>query len=422
MRISTQQIFNNGVSNMQKAQTALAKTQEQVSTGKNLNRPSDDPVAAAQILKYRRELAATGTYQENITVSQRRLELEELTLQQVNDAGDRLKELAIRSNNGTMSNENRKGIAAEAKLIQQFVLGLMNTKDAQGEYLFSGAKGGTIPFVADDNGDFKYNGDSEVRFVQTGPSAMVQSTDSGRAVFQVVAGDARVDLLNTTATAPADFTVSVNAADKLGDTPEFDTFLKGNGKQDLFLTVDAANKTYSLVDSAGVELSNGSVPAAILPASTSVVDISPPGLSMDLGVDIATPGLTDISTTIRPEQPKHSILTTAQDLINALQKPITDQDSREASGAALAKVMDELGSAQDGLRLAVTQIGGRVGTLQNQETVNLDFDIFTQVALSSLEDLDYAEALSKFAFQEVALQAAQQTFSRVNNLSLFNYL
>ena len=83
MRISSLQIFNTGVSNMQKGQTALAKTQEQISTGKNLNRPSDDPVAAAQILKYRRELAATETYQENITVSQRRLELEELTLQAI---------------------------------------------------------------------------------------------------------------------------------------------------------------------------------------------------------------------------------------------------------------------------------------------------------------------------------------------------
>ncbi|MEH6825209.1 MAG: flagellar hook-associated protein FlgL, partial [Motiliproteus sp.] len=268
MRISTQQIFNNGVSNMQKAQTALARTQEQVSTGKNLNRPSDDPVAAAQILKYRRELAATGTFQENITVSQRRLELEELTLQQVNDAGDRLKELAIRGNNSTMTNENRKGIAAEAKQIQQFVLGLMNTKDAQGEYLFSGARGDTEPFVSDSNGNFSYKGDSEVRFIQTGPSAMIQSTDSGRSVFQTVPGDMAVTLLNSSTVpttgqlpdVPAGFKVSVEPATLPETTSDFETWVKTHGKQDLTLTVTggvgALPHTYTLT---GMDTKTGAV-------------------------------------------------------------------------------------------------------------------------------------------------------------------
>lgn len=419
MRISSLQIFNTGVSNMQKGQTALAKTQEQISTGKNLNRPSDDPVAAAQILKYRRELAATETYQENITVSQRRLELEELTLQQINNAGDRLKELAIQGNNSTLNNQNRAGIANEAQQIQQFVLGLMNTKDAQGEHLFAGAKGDTQPFVADGQDGFSYAGDTEVRFIQTGPSALIQSTDAGRDIFQVVSGDAQVDLLSTTA--PAGFSISVNPASTLGETPEFDTFLEANGKQDLFLTVNAAADTYSLQDSAGVMLSTGSVPAAIAPASTSVVEISPPGLRMDLGVNITALG-TDISTTIRPVKPQHTLLTTAQTLIDALKTPITDQASREESGAKLARVIDEIGTSQDSLRQAVTQLGGRLVTLENQSSVNQDYDIFTQTALSNLEDLDYASAIAKFSFQEVALQAAQQTFARVNNLSLFNYL
>ena len=128
------------------------------------------------------------------------------------------------------------------------------------------------------------------------------------------------------------------------------------------------------------------------------------------------------AVTLRPEVPQRSILTTAQDLIEALKTPITDQASREESGAKLARVMDEIGISQDSLRQAVTQLGGRLVTLENQSSVNQDYDIFTQTALLNLEDLDYASAIAKFSFQEVALQAAQQTFARVNNLSLFNYL
>ncbi|MEH6470254.1 MAG: flagellar hook-associated protein FlgL [Halopseudomonas sp.] len=435
MRVSSLQIFNNGVRNMQTGQTNLARSQEQISTGKNLNRPSDDPVAAAQILKFKRELVANETFSENISVSQRRLELEELTLQQIKDAGDRLSELAIRGSNGTMNDQNRAGIAAEVEQVQQFILGLMNTKDSQGEYLFAGAKGHTEPFVANAQGGFDYLGDDEARLIQTGSSSYVQSTDSGRDIFQVVPSDVEVDLLNSVLTplippvvaAPVGFGVSVIAATEVGGTSEFEQYVSANGKQDLSLTVTAAvgatPASYLLADSDGNTLSSGAVPLPVAPAMTSVVDMSPPGLSFDLGDSIAN--LIDgdvVTTTIRPEQPRHSLLTVAQDLITALKTPITDQTSRELLAADMAKAIDEIGAALDGVLETQTQLGGRLVTLQNQESINADLSIFTQAALSNLEDLDYAAAIAKFSFQEVALQAAQQTFSRVNQMSLFNFL
>lgn len=425
MRISSLQIFNSGINNIQNGQTQLAKLQEQISTGKNLNRPSDDPVAAAQILKFRRELAANDTYKENADVSKRRLELEEITIQQVKDAGDRLKELAIRGSNSTMNDQDRAAIATEAEQVQQFILGLMNTKDAQGEYLFAGAKGQTEPFVDDGQGNFSYQGDNEVRLIQTGPSAYLQSTDSGRAVFQTVPGDVEIELLNTSAAIgplPGGFAIDIVAPD-VGESSEFQQYVEANGKQDITLSLDLENGQYDLLDPNGTSIQGGAtaIPAPVAPALTSVIEFN--GLEIDTGVDgtVAVVG-ESITTTIRPSQPHHSILTTAEKLITALQTPITDTASREAMMAGIAEAMTEIDEAQVGHRSAQTELGGRMVSLESQVAVNADFAIFTESALSVLEDLDYAAAIAKFSFQEVALQAAQQTFTRVNQLSLFNYL
>ncbi|MFT5720196.1 MAG: flagellar hook-associated protein 3 FlgL [Motiliproteus sp.] len=431
MRISTQQIYNSGVSNMQTGQTALAKTQEQISTGKNLNRPSDDPVAAAQILKLRREISAGETYADNIAVSQRRLEQEETVVAQVKDASDRIKELAIQGSNGTLTDQNRIGIADEIEQVQQFMLGLMNTTDVQGEYLFGGARGGIAPFDLD---DFSYAGDNEVRFIQTGPAAQVQSTDTGRAVFQVVPGKVEMQLLNK----PAGVEVSIQPSTVAGGVTDFQTYVEDNGKQDLTLVITGAvaadtvdpttypyqPATYTLTSAAG-----GSWTGAIDPLNTGAgleVDLAELGLDLQLSPP-ATPvafGTTpeSTSTAIRPEQSKHSILTSAQTLIDALRTPLTSADSRSEVTAAMNEAMDEIMVAQDRMIQTQAQLGGRMVTLENQDAVNEDFKIQTEAALSGLEDLDYAEAISRFSFQEVALQAAQQTFSRVNQLSLFNYL
>ena len=63
-----------------------------------------------------------------------------------------------------------------------------------------------------------------------------------------------------------------------------------------------------------------------------------------------------------------------------------------------------------------------MNALDNQEGNNADFVLDMKTVLSATEDLDYAEAISKFNLQTVSLQAAQQAFTQVKKLSLFNYL
>ena len=67
-------------------------------------------------------------------------------------------------------------------------------------------------------------------------------------------------------------------------------------------------------------------------------------------------------------------------------------------------------------------MGSRLNIVESQRSINEDFDFQLEVALSETRDLDYAEAISRFNAQLVSLQAAQQSYARVQDLSLFNYL
>lgn len=417
MRVSSLQIYQNGVRNLQTGQTNIAKLQNQISTGKKLISPADDPVAAAQILKLQRELTATQTYNENITVSERRLSLEEQTLQQIQDAANRVRELAIQANNGALTDVDRKGIAGEVREMQTFIQGLMNTRDAQGEYLFAGARGKTQPFSNDGNGVYNYNGDDETRLIQIGPEVFTQSTDSGQEIFQTI----QVAAANAQAPVPAGYSVSVS------DQEVFRNYINSNGRSDLTLEVVAgANPgdpaTYTVLDSDGnpVQGTSGSNLAGTVPDGLAPVTLDLTleiGLSFDVTPPAGGSGTTD-ELDFSPDVPRRNILTSIEDLIVALEAGGTAQDVDQAVSTAL----DEIDQAQSGIISAQTQMGGRLSSLENQRTINEDFEIFTKSALSNLEDLDYAEAISAFSFQEVALQAAQQTFARVNSLSLFNYL
>jgi len=87
-----------------------------------------------------------------------------------------------------------------------------------------------------------------------------------------------------------------------------------------------------------------------------------------------------------------------------------------------ADVLDDLDGALNKLISAKSDTGGRMKILENQTSQHEDFILNMQTVLSDIQDLDYAEAISRFETQLLSLQAAQQSFSKVQGLSLFNYL
>ncbi len=413
MRISTQQFFNRATSEMQAQQTQLAETQQRIATGKQHLRPSDDPIATARIIKLKEEIGRHEKFEDNLNSAERRLVLEESALDQVNTTSDRLKELAILAGNVALNDSNRRVMADEVDGLVEQLAGLMNTKDAQGEYLFAGAKGRTMPFQRDAAGTYAYHGDEGQRKIQIGPELQIATGDSGRQIFEVVPGDTEVTLLG------AD-TALISAPTFADDDAEtFEAFSEKHGDVTLTVADDGAGGwTFALLNGAGspVEDEAGTAIAGMItPASPIEVG----GLSFSFNAASLADGA---RVTLRAEQPRHSLLETAQTFSRMLREPVNNEQSRTRMQEGVADMLSDLALSKEGTLSAMTGLGARMNTLTVSRDVGAETKLQTQTALSVIEDLDYATAISDFSLQELALEAARQTFARINSMTLFDHL
>ncbi|MBA4500912.1 flagellar hook-associated protein FlgL [Marinobacterium marinum] len=415
MRIATSQVFLNNINSLSEANSALFKTQQQIATGKKVLQPSDDPLAAAQIIKLKKEVARNDQFQGNIEVSNRRLALEEITLNQLFNEGVRLKELTIQAGDGILSQANQASLATEVDEILQQMLGLVNTKDVQGEYLFSGFKGETRSYEYDElTQRYAYQGDSGQRYIQIGPDTKVASTDAGTRLFEQVPGVVMPSMAANTAVRDIhvrDFK-ALEQADAAGTSP-YSMTLTDTGE-------------FSVQDSLGnpVPVFTGEDPTEGSPSMTvaSGDRVRFGGVEVVIG-DLPAAGAPADVVTVETETQRDNILNVALELRNGLQNvDYTTDEGKAVLDQLLGKTLTALEGVQDTNIRARGSIGARMNALEQQEMVNEDYQLFTKGALSSFEDLEYNEALSQFALQQATLQAAYSSFSQISGLSLFNYI
>lgn len=309
MRISTSWAQQTSVNSLLDQQAKLNQTQMQLSTGQKILTPSDDPAAAVRIIDFNQSIKQTEQYQSNIDTARQRLSMEEGTLQSATDILQRVNELTVQGLNATNSPSDRIAIAVELEGLNEQLVGLANTRNANGEYLFSGFKSTTQPFSKDSSnvGAYAYAGDTNSRLIQI---------DSDR---QITDGDPGVNVFGTP---------------------------------------------------------TGSPPATV-PASGSITNV-----------------------------------------FEAIDKLASDLRANTPDSASL----DDISRSMDNILAAQASVGTRLNALDRQEAINEDFLLNVKTVLSATQDLDYAEAISRFNMQTVSLQAAQQAFTQVKKLSLFNYL
>ncbi|MEW5967802.1 MAG: flagellar hook-associated protein FlgL [Pseudomonadota bacterium] len=209
MRISTQQLYEGGAARINESQSALYKTQQQVATGRRLLAPSDDPVAAARALEVRQSQAINSQHASNRVQAKNVLGMVEGTLAGVTDLLVQVKTAVITAGNPLNSDTERGLIAVELKGRFEAILGLANTRDTQGNYMFSGFESDTPAFAESVTGA-TYQGDAGQRLVQVDANRKMAINSTGQAVFQgggVDVFDAIKDLiavLETPVATPAD--------------------------------------------------------------------------------------------------------------------------------------------------------------------------------------------------------------------------
>jgi flagellar hook-associated protein 3 FlgL len=190
MRISTSWAQHASVNSLLDQQSRLQQTQMQLSTGKKILTPSDDPAAAARILDFNQSIKQTEQYQNNINAAKQRLALEDGVLQNAVDVLNRVNELGVQGLNATNSPSDRTAIAEEMEGLNQQLIGFANTRNANGEYLFSGFKSATPPFSKDplNAGAYVYAGDANPRLIQIDSDRQIADGDPGTNIFGIPTG------------------------------------------------------------------------------------------------------------------------------------------------------------------------------------------------------------------------------------------
>lgn len=307
MRISTTMQFNSGTRNILNQQYELQRTQNQLSTGRRMLAPSDDPIAALNALQVEQAKGVNTQFMANQETARAALSALESTLGSLGEQMTAIRTALLAAGNGTYDASQRGMIAQELSQRLNTLVDMANTQDANGNYVFSGfqAKQRPIEFDSGSN-QYMYRGDQGQISLQVAPSISMVIQENGEDLFM-----------------------------RLRDT-------QGN---------------------------------------------------------------------LNPS----NVFQSVRDAMDALNSPTF-------SAASLSTHLGNVDAAIDNLLLARTSAGARLNSLDSLKANSEDLDFLHSSRLSDLQDIDYAEAISRFTRYQTQLEATQISFKQVTQLSLFNLI
>ncbi|MFP4647720.1 MAG: flagellar hook-associated protein FlgL [Halorhodospira sp.] len=422
MRVSTSHMQNTAVQNMSGQQNEINDTQTQLASGQRVLRPSDDPTSSARTLDLERATQSVERFNRNGELAKTRLSMSESTLEQVGNALQRIRELTLQAANGSQDADTRSYIASEVQERYEQLVELGNSRDGNGEYLFSGSRTRTQPFSLEADGHVSYHGDQSSREVRIAPGRQVGVDHSGFEAFMKIPegngqyqayadpenrGSGIVSLVDGGARAPAAEAYRIRfAEDREGDL-----------RYAVQRSDDPADaSSWSWVD--GVDGGPPPVEEAPRLEEGGVVKV-------DEGVRVqinGTPepgggGFEDGDSFRVTESQPRSVFATVNDLLGAL-----EQGEGSEFQNTVDRVLGDLDGAMENIFQVRSEIGARLSAIDSEQASNEAAILDLEKAVSNEKDLDYAEATGRFNQQLTGLQAAQSTFGRVQDLSLFNYL
>ena len=305
MKISTSQLFDNSVNQMNRQQSKIAEMQAKLASGKQIVKPSDDSEKSAVIQRLQTAIDRQSVYERSLDTAENRLASEESALMSSERILQRIRQLAVQGNTDTLSVDDKEILANEIASLREELLSLANTQDANGNYVFAGSNVQAKAFDVNADGDIIYQGDKTQTSVDISDQRRLVLNRAGDEVFASV--DRVVD----------------------GDTQDISFF--------------------------------------------KVID------------DFAQALATD------------------------------DED-------ALNLGLEEISSITEGMGASIADLGSRISTVSNQREILEDTNLRYQDLLSNAQDLDYATAVTKLSAELLSLEAAQASFAKISQLSLFNYI
>lgn len=401
MRMSSLGFSLGSLSAMMEQQSSLAKLQNQMALGYRVTSPADDPIAFVHIQELQRSQSESEQFAKNSTLAKNRLSLEEQAFVDTTNVMTRVRELVVSAGNtATLSDADRASIANELAQRLDELQAIANRQDGNNEYLFSGYSTRTQPFSGGEGTPINYVADQGARQLQISSTQRIADSHNGYEVF--------VNIPEGNGT----FATAVN----MGNT--------GSGRIDIGSVVDRASwvaddYTIRFTSPTAYEITDGATPANVVQtgAYTAGSAITFNGVSVTVS---GAPATGDTFTVNRSRN--ESIFETIGNVVDLLRQPAGSATANAKLTSSLSGSLQQLDQATDHFLGVRAQVGTRLAALDSADASREAMDIDTASTLSDLRDLDYAQALTKMNQQLVGLQAAQLSYSKISNLSLFNYL
>lgn len=411
MRISTFQITQQNAEQMQRLSQGVAATQYKIGTGRSFTSPGEDPIGAARVVRLQQEIALRDQYSDNIAFAEAQLVSEETVLDQTNQLLQRVRELVIQAGSGVQTNIDRGFLATEVSARADELFALMNARSSNGDYVFGGFQAQNPPFERQGD-DAIYNGDAGQRFVQIENGRRVATSDSGARVFEAVTSD-RVRLQSVEPRGG-----NIGDAEVGGLIVRDQEALNAFYPDELVIEFSVPNASADAQPTVTVRRASDSrVFAGLVDVPyASGMNVEAAGVAFELTGEPEAGDKLVLASTDRK-----NVLAAVSGLATGL-KELDPSVTPESFDALIASTLGVLDAAETRLLEVRADVGARLNTLDTTEAFHADIKLQTQEVLSDVRDLDYAEAVSDLSLQSFVLEAAQQSYARIANLSLFNSL
>ncbi|MDY7548727.1 flagellar hook-associated protein FlgL [Glaciimonas sp. GNP009] len=403
MRISTQSFYEQSQAAMSTQQANLLRVQQQIGANTKILAPSDDPIAATRALATAQAISLNGQYASSRNQVKQTLSLEGNILDSVTNIYNNIKSLVVQGGNGSLSDSDRASIATTLQSNYDQLLGLANTADGNGQFIFAGFQSGTPPFVKQADGAVAFVGDQGQRLMQVDASRQMAATDDGRSIFQSVQGGARY-----VTSSPA----SNNGTAVFGSSAVTDATDVNFGK-DFSISFSAGKYTVTTIAKPPEEVATGTFVDGA-PITFGGVQISVSG----------TPADGDKMNVSTAKNAGSDIFSALGDVISALRKPIDNGTSADRTQLlnSLSTVNVKLANSLDNVLTVSASVGSRLNEVDALDNSGSARNISDQSYLSDLQDLDVVKASVELAQRQVSLQATQLAFMKIQKISLMNYL
>jgi flagellar hook-associated protein 3 FlgL len=410
-RVGSANTYDNAMRNISQRQSSLSSLQENLTSGKKVVRPSDDPTGAAQAERALTRIKRIVTDQRALESQRNSIQTAEATLGDVTDALQRFRELVVSAGNGTFSNAERKTVATQLTGLRDQIFSLGNQKDTNGQPLFSALGSALAPFVGPQSSapDYTFNGlpgqaassEISIPFALDGDSAfMLQSARDG--VYNV-----KTSAIPTTRTLATSTVAITSAAAVTGAS-----YAIGITAVDTTTAPGTTTVTYSVT---------GTAPASGPTAQPSVS--YPTGQSANISVT-GMPGLS-LSITGTPAVGDTVTVDPSPSIFSVLDNAIRDIGGATNASSTIQAVGQALNNIDIGMN-RVSAVRGQAGDLLNRAdriTANQEKrSIQLEGDRSRAEDLDMVKGIADFQNQQTGYSAALQSYAQVQKLSLFNFI